>query len=313
MSFICDPANLLSKEEADSIDAILQEIRETATHKCGNGQVGYPIDIAILPANSGNNSSIATDLLKVWTISNSGCDDGIILVYLQSEDRVSVRWGSGVEPALNVMIYPELISEIDQVLREKSLGAGLYHAISLIRKQLKGNIGPPRRLPQLLVLAVIGGITVLGFGALVATAISEIKPQRSQSRSGRRHESQQILNRIQKMIKTGRLDTDLCPLTLLDLNRSGIPYVVSNKGYKFEARAYTLWMQTNRCGPETDPLTEAIKKDEYIMSTKDDVPPELRKLPIKVYLESLMRIYPDIITEQNIRDFLRNTDRWILP
>lgn len=55
-------------------------------------------------------------------------------------------------------------------------------------------------------------------------------------------------------------------------------------------------MQTNRCGPETDPLTEAIKKDEYIMSTKDDVPPELRKLPIKVYLESLMRIYPDIIT-----------------
>lgn len=55
-------------------------------------------------------------------------------------------------------------------------------------------------------------------------------------------------------------------------------------------------MKVNRCGPETDPVTKAIEKNEFITSNREDVQPELKKIPVKLYLESLSNLYPDIIT-----------------
>lgn len=43
------------------------------------------------------------------------------------------------------------------------------------------------------------------------------------------------------MVKEGSIDKELCPITLVDLDRTGVPYVISNKGYKYEARSYMAW------------------------------------------------------------------------
>ncbi|KAF7456829.1 Modulator of levamisole receptor-1 [Cryptosporidium felis] len=237
-SRICDPSRLLSGEEGDYIDTLLEDIQKTPLLKCGEATVGYNIGVAVVPPSMGDGGEIANKLLDSWSMREVDCSNNIIFVYLSSENRAVVRWGSSVEPALNIVMYPELISEIDSVFVERPIGPGIYSGISTIRSQLRENIGPPRRLPQLLVLAIIGGLTVLGFGALVVSAISEYKPLKSSTRTGRRLEAQEILHRIQLMLKNGSIDKDLCPITLIDLDRTGIPYVICNKGYKYEARSY---------------------------------------------------------------------------
>ncbi|KAH8740868.1 hypothetical protein FG386_003107 [Cryptosporidium ryanae] len=313
-SNICDPYKLLSAEEGDYIDTLIEDIKNNQVIKCGSSMSGYNIGVAILPPTMGDGGNIANQLLKSWSLSSYECNNDIIFVYLASENRAIVRWGVSVEPALNIVMYPELISEIDSVLREKSLGPAIYSGISTIRRELKENIGPPRRLPQLLVLGIIGGLTALGFGALVVSAISESRPKKSSSKSGRRIEAQELLHRIQLMVKNGSIDRDICPITLIDLNRTGVPFVVCNKGYKYEAKSYLEWMRINNCGPETDPITKAIEKNDFILSKREDVLPENRKIPVRLYLESLLKIYPDIISEQNIKNFLKNVnERWILP
>lgn len=55
-------------------------------------------------------------------------------------------------------------------------------------------------------------------------------------------------------------------------------------------------MKANKCGPEVDPISIAIEQNEFIMSNREDIPAEFRKIPLKLYLESLSNIYPDIIT-----------------
>ncbi|OII72562.1 uncharacterized protein cubi_03298 [Cryptosporidium ubiquitum] len=301
-------------EEGDYIDTLLEDIKNTAVLKCGENMAGYNIGVAILSSSLGDGGEITNKLLESWNMRDVNCNNDIVFVYLASENRAIIRWGVSVEPALNIVMYPELISEIDSVFLDKPIGPAIYNGISTIRQQLKENIGPPRRLPQLLVLSIIGGLTVLGFGALVVSAISDSNPSKSASRLGRRIEAQELLSRIQAMVKDGSIDKELCPITLIDLNRTGVPYVICNKGYKYEARSYMGWMKANRCGPETDPITRAIEKNEFITSNREDVPAEFRKIPIKLYLESLSNIYPDIISEQNIKDFMKNTnDRWIIP
>ncbi|KAH8584597.1 apicomplexan [Cryptosporidium sp. chipmunk genotype I] len=295
-SHICDPSKLLSTEEGDYIDALLEDIRNTNVLKCGENMAGYNIGVAILPSNLGDGGEIANKLLESWNLRDLDCNNDIIFVYLTSENRAIIRWGISVEPALNIVMYPELISEIDSVFLDKPIGPAIYNGISTIRRQLKENIGPPRRLPQLLVLSIIGGLTVLGFGALVVSAISDSNPPKSASRVGRRLEAQELLNRIHAMVKEGTIDKELCPITLIDLDRTGVPYVICNKGYKYEARSYMGWMKANRCGPETDPISRAIEKNEYVISNREDVPAEFKKIPLKLYLESLHSIYPDIIT-----------------
>ncbi|CUV07617.1 unnamed protein product [Cryptosporidium hominis] len=136
---------------------------------------GYNIGVAILPSNLGDGGEIANQLLESWNLRDVDCNNDIIFVYLASENRAIIRWGISVEPAINIVMYPELISEIDSVFLDKPIGPAIYNGISTIRRQLKENIGPPRRLPQLLVLSIIGGLTVLGFGALVVSAISDSK------------------------------------------------------------------------------------------------------------------------------------------
>ncbi|POM85463.1 putative integral membrane protein [Cryptosporidium meleagridis] len=312
-SHICDPSKILSTEEGDYIDALLEDIKSTTVLKCGENMAGYNIGVAILPTNLGDGGEIANKLLESWNLRDVDCNNDIIFVYLASENRAIIRWGISVEPAINIVMYPELISEIDSVFMDKPIGPAIYNGISTIRRQLKENIGPPRRLPQLLVLSIIGGLTVLGFGALVVSAISDSNPK-SSSRIGRRLEAQELLNRIQSMVKEGSIDKELCPITLIDLDRTGVPYVICNKGYKYEARSYMAWMKANKCGPETDPISKAIEKNEYIVSNREDIPDEFKKIPLRLYLESLSSLYPDIITEQNIKEFMKNTDdRWILP
>lgn len=66
-------------------------------------------------------------------------------------------------------------------------------------------------------------------------------PAKSATRAGRRLEAQELLNRINSMVEEGSMDKDLCPITLIDLDRTGVPYVVCNKGYKYEARSYMEW------------------------------------------------------------------------
>ncbi|KAK6589667.1 hypothetical protein RS030_152 [Cryptosporidium xiaoi] len=313
-SNICDPYKLLSAEEGDYIDTLIEDIKNNQVIKCGSSMSGYNIGVAILPQTMGDGGNIANKLLESWKLSSYECNNDIIFVYLASENRAVVRWGSSVEPALNIVMYPELMSEIDSVLKEKSLGPAIYSGISTIRRELKENIGPPRRLPQLLVLGIIGGLTALGFGALVVSAISESRPKRSSTKSGMRIEAQELLHRIQLMVKNGSIDRDICPITLIDLNRTGVPFVVCNRGYKYEAKAYLEWMRINNCGPETDPITRAIERNDFILSKREDVPPENRKIPVRLYLESLLNIYPNIISEQNIKNFLKNiNERWILP
>lgn len=136
---------------------------------------GYNVGVAIIPSSLGDGGEIANTLLESWNIRDIDCNNNIMFVYLTSENRAVIRWGASVEPALNIVMYPELISEIDSVFLDKPIGPAIYNGISTIRRQLKENIGPPRRLPQLLVLSIIGGLTILGFGALVVSAVSESK------------------------------------------------------------------------------------------------------------------------------------------
>ncbi|KAJ1611292.1 hypothetical protein OIY81_1752 [Cryptosporidium canis] len=309
-SHICDPSKLLSIEEGDYIDTLIEDIRKAAVMKCGESMTGYNIGVAILPASLGDGGEIANKLLESWNMRDIDCNNDIIFVYLASENRAIIRWGTSVEPALNIVMYPELISEIDSVFLDKPIGPAIYNGISTIRRQLKENIGPPRRLPQLLVLSIIGGLTALGFGALVVSAISESKPFKSSTRTGRRLEAQELLNRIHAMVENGSIDKELCPITLMDLDRTGVPYVICNKGYKYEARSYMEWMKANRCGPETDPITKAIERNEFITSNREDVPAEFRKIPIKLYLESISNIYPEIIT---VSYLVSNTSRLLTP
>lgn len=73
-------------------------------------------------------------------------------------------------------------------------------------------------------------------------------------------------------------------------------WLISNpEPYQFNITP-VLRMKANRCGPETDPVTKAIEKNEFIASNREDIPAEFKKIPIKLYLESLSNLYPEIIT-----------------
>ena len=67
-------------------------------------------------------------------------------------------------------------------------------------------------------------------------------------------------------------------------------------------------MRINNCGPETDPITKAMEKNEFVLCKNEDVLPENRRVPVKFYLESLLNIYPDIISVSS----KANEDCWYI-
>lgn len=75
---------------------------------------------------------LATELCSRWSLSHSGCNDGIMLVLFPSSKEIVLHWESGVEPIINAKIASAFYRMCRNELATRGFGQGVEKCVKFI-------------------------------------------------------------------------------------------------------------------------------------------------------------------------------------
>mmetsp|Transcript_1939 Transcript_1939/g.3459 ORF Transcript_1939/g.3459 Transcript_1939/m.3459 type:complete len:462 (+) Transcript_1939:1689-3074(+) len=149
-SWICDPNQILSAYDADTIEGTLGFISNgTAPFKkvsCGNDMVGVEIAVVVIPSMKlgffDNKQLSAEEFAKkihdLWGVGDAECDFGAV-VFLSVNDRVVyISTGKGVRKMLPDEEIQSIIEVMRPYLRDEDYGEAVLRGVSLIGRVVSG-------------------------------------------------------------------------------------------------------------------------------------------------------------------------------
>lgn len=127
--FVTDEAGVLSIEQEQGIEALLQTYKE---------QTSNEIAILIIPSlNGGVDSDIATEVLRDWGVGDKEKNNGVLLLHAYEDRRVFITVGYGLEGALPDLVLDGIIAmDIVPAFQKGDYGIGFTQAINAIQKHI---------------------------------------------------------------------------------------------------------------------------------------------------------------------------------
>lgn len=185
---VCDPSGLLSQEQAQKLDAALEQLNKqtiqenyafdkTQREKCG--QRGITMPLVLLKENSQDFSStekMLVDMNKEWSVKNP-CDRVAILM-LNAADKVEQRrfwagrnWNVNVEPSEMIKLYEK---ENDYIVKADYVQALLNILREFTQMAAKAPVPTAVNADAKVVQQKVGPSSAKGAAATVAEQKDEI-------------------------------------------------------------------------------------------------------------------------------------------
>ncbi|CAC5367558.1 unnamed protein product [Mytilus coruscus] len=131
-SWICDPNKVLSSQQADELDSIIETVAESGKCSCKNctSTDGYNIAVALVPSIKASKTSLKdtaamefTQFIRVnWNFQK--CDNDIVILLSKDDRKVYTEAGT----TANKFLTDECIDEVHKNI-ESDLSDGKYYEI----------------------------------------------------------------------------------------------------------------------------------------------------------------------------------------
>lgn len=217
--WVTDMVELLDSETKAKLNQIISALE---------AENGTEIAIVTVPdtAPSATPKQFATQLFKYWGIGKKDINNGVLFLISQSDRRVEIETGYGIEPILPNFRVREIINQdIISRFKQDDFAGGILVGTQAIIEALRGyDILPltarlhQRTTPNLIPYFVIfGGLVLLGFGAIVWAIVLSFRPTFVEPEGRSRKESAE---------KDGVLHCTNCRQPMEKLpNKSLLPYL----------------------------------------------------------------------------------------
>uniref|UniRef100_A0A7S1ERD4 RING-type domain-containing protein n=1 Tax=Timspurckia oligopyrenoides TaxID=708627 RepID=A0A7S1ERD4_9RHOD len=227
-SWICDPDQILDKENADTIEGILDMIvhgKVPFTKSiCGNRLVGVEVAVVLVQkmrTTLEDKQLAAEKFAKAvhdsWGVGDSQCNLGALLFLSVSDRVVYISTGRGTQKMLTDGKVQSIIHSMRPLLRKQNYGEAIQKAVTSIGRVVSGQKVEPTAsskllefLPSVLFLSIFGML-----------AISSWFSQRKQREQYRRCMAQ--LSRLDEDRAQARANTyqqRSCPICMEDFDSS---------------------------------------------------------------------------------------------
>ncbi|KAH0473187.1 MAG: uncharacterized protein KVP18_001674 [Porospora cf. gigantea A] len=302
-SEICDPDSILSLSEREAVEAriglLMEHHHESAIRVALSLAPLTPVKDTLLGSPSTPNRTVSQRLRDTWKFKK-----GTLILIESGHVIVDSESFSLVIPG----VLPLTVHRLSQV--ETAFGGygefrGLLNVLAALDVELSPRLkiqpAPQRWAVGVLGLAFVGiYVTIIGNHAMTSHA-ERIEPRVAKKSKAKVQELNRLLAQLQTMLEQGRIDPQLCPLTL-KRTRQGDPLTLSAVTPQVTYRELPLRVWAEQLGIAQDRLhTEHPVKLALDTEARPLVylsPLTKNRIPIGLYFESIRRKFPFLTETQ---------------
>mmetsp|Transcript_2205 Transcript_2205/g.6557 ORF Transcript_2205/g.6557 Transcript_2205/m.6557 type:complete len:438 (-) Transcript_2205:179-1492(-) len=271
MSAVCDPDDVVSDEERDTLEGIINRIYEgekpfKKTH-CGNHIVGYEVAVALVKkmdveilghTNTAERAkAFAKALHDSWGVGDATCNTGVLLFLSLDDHYMYISTGSGAAGYLTDSRIEDIIADAKDLLRAGETDKAIEELVVSIGVQLVSKPTLGERignffswLSQIIVTGFVILIVIFTLFNLCAAPVHRYR------RMQRLKKLKEQLGRVQeerdRSQETPTYQSTSCPICLEDFQPAeGGNQAAQRKhrlacGHTFHSSCIEQWLQTAR-------------------------------------------------------------------
>ncbi|CAH1800325.1 unnamed protein product [Owenia fusiformis] len=155
-SWVCDPANIISYEEANQLDVLIGQTRNgtkcpCSEWECIRNKLGYTISVALVPAIETdkdadddvhtrlNDGKLFASILEIRRWNYGRCEEDIVIFYSLNDNVLYTSVGGTAFKVLNHNLITEITMEASNYFGpNRDIARGLRHIISGYRNVFLG-------------------------------------------------------------------------------------------------------------------------------------------------------------------------------
>lgn len=295
-SWVCDPDEVLKKEEADTLEGWLMSIYHETDSGCGTshkGKRGYEVGIAVVKSmeleedeNAAENAErFAKYLHDNWGIGKELCNDGGLIFLSVNDRQVYISTGQKTKERLTNEQINLIIENIRPFLRAKEYGKALEESLRQMKDVLEGrplawsyfNFGT----------LLFCSIFALAVGCIISSYYNQKKYKEFKRKLGRIDQEREDPKEYKALV---------CPICLEDFQPQ-IKVKLLMCGHKYCEPCLTEWLKTKTSCPICRQNVNRNSRD-----TEGEMHDGFMELSYR--LSSLHNQYPHFITTETISHWL---------